>query len=156
MVVARISVEQIIEVYAVREALDGAAARLAATHAQILDLHELELINSRLRELAAAKRHEDMAPLNLSFHDTLARASRNQMLYHFIQEVLSVFRRFKTTTFTHPGRGLQAVEEHDLLLAALRTRDPDAAERIARQHMHNSLDVRIQLEIRARTADSRN
>ena len=155
MVVARISVEQIIEIYAVREALDGAAARLAATHAQILDLEELELINAQLRDFAVAARYDDMADLNIRFHDVLARAGRNQMLYHFIQEVLSVVRRFKTTTFSHPGRALEAVEEHEHLLAALRTRNTEAAERIARQHMRDSLNVRIQLEIGARTAGGR-
>jgi DNA-binding GntR family transcriptional regulator len=151
LVVPRVSVEQIIEVFAVREALDGTAARLAATHALALDLNELERINVQLQELAQAGEFGAMADLNVQFHDVLGRASRNQILLQFVRQVLSVVRRFKTTTFSKPGRGLEAVAEHAALLAALRARDPDTAERVAREHMRNALEVRIQLETHART-----
>jgi DNA-binding GntR family transcriptional regulator len=151
LVVPRVSVEQIIEVFAVREALDGTAARLAASHALALDLNELDRINVQMRELAAAGEFGAMADMNVQFHDVLARASRNEMLLHFVRDVLSVVRRFKTTTFSKPGRALEAVEEHEALLAALRAHDAETAELVAREHMRNALEVRIQLEIQART-----
>jgi DNA-binding GntR family transcriptional regulator len=50
-----------------------------------------------------------------------------------------------------PGRALEAVEEHEAILAALRAHDPEAAEQVAREHMRNALAVRIELETQART-----
>jgi DNA-binding GntR family transcriptional regulator len=152
LVVGEISVEQIIELYAVREALDGAAARLAATNAQPIDLVELESINQRLRQLGEAGRADDMVQLNVHFHTVLARASRNEMLQRFVGQVHSVVRRFGTTTFSRPGRAVEAVAEHVALLEALREHNADLAERLARQHMRKALDVRIALEIDARTS----
>ena len=152
LVVGQISVEQIIELYAVREALDGAAARLAATNAQPIDLVELERLNEQLRQLGEAGRPEEMVQVNLQFHDVLARASRNEMLQRFVGQVHSVVRRFGTTTFSEAGRAEEAVREHVALLQALRDRKADLAEQIARQHMRKALDVRIALEIKARTS----
>jgi DNA-binding GntR family transcriptional regulator len=88
-VVPRVSVEQIIEMFAVREALDGTAARLAATQALALDLTELERINLNLRELAQGGDLGAMAE-SVQFHDVLARVSRNQILVQFVREVLAL------------------------------------------------------------------
>lgn len=150
LVVARISVEQIIEIYVVREVLDGAAARLAATQARVLDLRELEGLNQQLRALAESGRFDEMADVNVHFHDVIARASQNEMLERFIAQVHGIVRRFRTTTFSSPGRALEAVNEHEAVLGAIRARDPEEAERIARSHMHEAMAVRIDLEIQAR------
>ncbi|MGH2966471.1 MAG: GntR family transcriptional regulator [Solirubrobacterales bacterium] len=154
LVVSRVTVEQIIEIYVVREALDGAAARLAASSAQILDIEELAQVNEELARAAAAGRFEEMASLNVDFHHILARASRNEMLMRFTAQVHQVVQRFRTTTFTYPGRAALAVEEHRAILDALRRRNPEEAERTAREHMRRALDVRVKLEIGARGARS--
>jgi DNA-binding GntR family transcriptional regulator len=148
LVVARISVDQIIELYIVREALDGAAARLAASHAQPIDLQRLEQINRLMEQAASAGDYADMARLNIEFHDALARASRNDMLRRFVEQIHRWVRRFSTTTFVYPGRAEIAVKEHDQLLAALRNRSPDEAERAARDHMGRAMEIRIELEAR--------
>jgi DNA-binding FadR family transcriptional regulator len=72
------------------------------------------------------------------------------MLVQFINEILSMVRRFKATPYTYPGRALEIFGEHDAILAALRVRDPETAERVAREHMRAGLNVRIQQEIPAR------
>jgi DNA-binding GntR family transcriptional regulator len=150
LIVVRITVEQIIEMYVVREALDGAAAKLAATHAGDLDLSELDQVNLRMAELAQAGQADQMAEQNIRFHAVLARASRNRMLEEFIGQVHRYVRRFRTTTFSRPERATAAVEEHARIVAALRQRDGAAAELTAREHMRNALQVRIELETDAR------
>lgn len=152
LVVSRVTVEQIIEIYVVREALDGAAARLAASSALTLDIEELTQINDRLDGAARARRFAAMAELNVQFHLILARASRNEMLLRFTEQLYRFVRRFETTTFSHPGRAESALAEHRELIDALRRRDPAGAERIAREHMRRALDVRIKLEVEARGA----
>ena len=146
LVVGRITSTQIVEIYVVREALDGAAARLAATQAQALDLNRLDQINNRMREAAVAERYADMAAMNLDFHAVLTAASRNEMLQRFGEQVHRWVRRFASTTFSYPGRALEAVDEHARLVAALRARNPDEAERIARDHMRRAMEIRIELE----------
>lgn len=146
--VAGISAQQIIELYVVREALDGAAARLAASNVQPLELKQLAGLNDAMRAAGTEGRFDEMADLNVKFHDLLARSSRNEMLEQFMAQIHGFVRRFRTTTFSYPDRALTAVAEHDELLAAIGAGDEEAAERVARAHMRRALDVRIALEAR--------
>lgn len=150
LMVSRVTVEQIMEIYVLREALDGTAARLASSSALALDIEELTQINEEMTELSGTGRFEEMTELNIQFHMVLARASRNEMLLRFTEQLYGYVRRFRTTTFTYPGRAQIAVDEHRALLDALRARDPERAERIARDHMRRALEVRIKLEIESR------
>lgn len=144
--VSQITVEQIVELYVVREALDGAAARLAAKYADAFAIQKLERINARMEDAAADRRFGEMADLNIQFHSVLAEASRNRMLATFIDQIHRFVKRFQTTTFEHGQRGAVAVAEHTALIEAIRQRDSHRAEAVAREHMRQALDVRIIME----------
>lgn len=145
LVVGRISREEILEVYAVREVLDGLAARLAAQAILPADLEHLRWLNRRLRDAAKRRDFAAMVDLNIEFHEGLCRASRNSLLAQFVGKIHDWVRRFPETTFARPGRALEAVSEHEQLLDALRKRDSDAAERIARQHMAGAMKARVSM-----------
>jgi len=147
LVVGYFSAAQIVELYVVREALDGVAGRLAAIHAQSLDIGQLSQINRSMRQAAARADYGQMATLNLEFHMLLAQASRNQMLQRFTEQIHRWVRRFSTTTFAYPDRADEAIEEHESLIAAISARNPELAERTARDHMHRAMEVRIQQEV---------
>ena len=146
LVVGHISSTQIVELYVVREVLDGAAARLAATQAQALELNQMEQINRAMRDAFSGERYGEMADMNLDLHTLLAQASHNQMLQRFIEQTHRWVRRFATTTFAYPGRSPAALDEHDEMIAAIRAREPEQAEQIARDHMRRAMEIRIQLE----------
>jgi DNA-binding GntR family transcriptional regulator len=40
---------------------------------------------------------------------------------------------------------MEAVAEHEALIEAIRARDPDKAERIARDHMHRAQQLRVKM-----------
>lgn len=146
LLVSGITVDQIIEVYVVREALDGAAARLAASHADPLDLQRLRRVNEEMVEAAREGRYDDMAEMNIEFHSLLVRAGKNLMLVSFIAQIHSFVKRFDSTTFTYPERAISAVTEHEAILKAVEQHDGGAAESLARDHMRRALDVRILME----------
>lgn len=144
--VNEITANQIIELYVIREALDGVAARLATRYFQPLDVQQLRRINERMRAAAEAGEYDEMAALNIEFHTVLARASKNQMVQRFVDQVHGWVRRFRTTTFAYPDRALKAVAEHDELLAAIEGRREEDAERLAREHMRQAVEIRIKIE----------
>jgi DNA-binding GntR family transcriptional regulator len=147
LVVADVSAEQILEVYAIREALDGLAARQAANFYSPVEIATLERINDQMATAAGEAAWPRMAALNVEFHTALARASRNQLLQRFVDQVHQAVRRFTRTTFSEPGRADAAVAEHRAIIEALRAQDPDAAEAAARRHMNNALTVRMTMEL---------
>lgn len=147
LVVADVSAEQILEVYVIREALDGIAARQAARVHSPVDIAALERINEQMATAATEGAYEHMASLNVDFHNALARASRNQLLQRFIDQVHQAVRRFTRTTFSEPGRAIEAIEEHRAIIDAVKRQDEEAAEAAARRHMHNALVVRVSMEL---------
>jgi DNA-binding GntR family transcriptional regulator len=145
LVVAQITREEVLEVYAVREMLDGLAACLAAQGILPTELDRLVWLNDRLRSAAAAGDAKAMIHLNIEFHEAICQASRNSLLQEFMRRIHEWVRRFEDTTMSFPGRGMEAVGEHDALIEALRARDPEAAERIARSHMSRARQIRINM-----------
>jgi DNA-binding GntR family transcriptional regulator len=144
-VVGGISREEILEVYAVREVIDGLAARLAAQACLPTELDHLTWLQRRLRKAAEQHDYRLMIELNIEFHEAIARGSRNVLLLQFMRQIHDWVRRFKDTTVSYGGRGTDAAEEHDALLEAIAKRDPDAAERIAREHMARARQVRVMM-----------
>jgi DNA-binding GntR family transcriptional regulator len=142
-VVGGISREEILEVYAVREVLDGLAARLAAQGYLSSEFDHLQWLSRRLRKAGEQRDYRLMVELNIEFHETLARASRNGLLLQFMRQIHDWVRRFSDTTFSYRGRASEALKEHEALLEAISRRDPDAAERIARAHMTRATEVRV-------------
>jgi DNA-binding GntR family transcriptional regulator len=142
-VVGGISREEILEVYAVREVIDGLAARLAAQGCLPADLDHLAWLNRRLRKAGEQRDRRLMVELNIEFHEAVARASRNGLLLQFMRQIHDWVRRFTDTTFSYRGRAAEALKEHEALVDALTRRDPNAAERIARAHMARATEVRI-------------
>lgn len=145
LVVARITREEVLEVYAVREVLDGLSARLAAASILPTELDHLRWLNDRLRAAAQAGNAKAMIDLNIEFHEAICLAGRNSLLLEFVRQIHAWIRRFQDTTMSFPGRGLEAVKEHDALIEALGSRDPEAAERLARNHMSRARRIRINL-----------
>lgn len=145
-VVGGISREEILEVYAVREVVDGLAARLAAEGASPKDLEHLAWLNRRLKKAGERRDYRLMVELNIEFHEAIARASRNGMLLQFIRQIHDWVRRFSDTTFSYRGRAVESNKEHEALLDALSRRDPDTAERVARAHMARATEVRVAMQ----------
>jgi DNA-binding GntR family transcriptional regulator len=142
-VVGRITREEVLEVYAVRGALDGVAAKLAAHSVLPAELDHLRWLNSELRKAATRSDYRQMIDLNLEFHEAVCSASRNALLLQFVRQIHDWARRFTHSTFSHPGRATAANDEHDELIAALAEGDSERAERVARKHMERALQIRV-------------
>jgi DNA-binding GntR family transcriptional regulator len=158
LVVAQMTREEMLEVYAVREMLDGLAARLAALGILPTELDRLVWLNDRLRAAVGNDDRNAMIQLNLEFHEAICQASRNSLLLEFmrrIHERQTWAHRLEETTMSFPGRGLEAVAEHEALIDAVRARDPEAAERIARDHTSRARQIRINMSQSAAAHDQR-
>lgn len=142
-VVGRITRDEVLEVYAVRGALDALAARLAAQGILPIELDQLRWLNGRLREAAGGRDYARMLDLNMEFHESVCRASRNVLLLQFMRQIHDWVRRFPQTTFAYKGRAEAANDEHDHLIAALASGDSARAEELARAHMERALQVRV-------------
>lgn len=143
LIVAVVSQREIEDVYAVREVLEGLAARLCAQAASEADRQRLELLEEEMESAAGAGDSEAMFRINREFHDQIGRASRNETLVHFLQQIRFTFDRYGPTTMSHPGRAEDAVLEHRAVIEAISRHDGIGAERLAREHIAAALHVRL-------------
>lgn len=137
-VVGGIGAYEVQDVYAVRAALDGLAARLAAARAYPADHARLRWLNDRLAEAAARHDVEVIAELSVQFHDALCEAAHNAMLLRFARQIHDSIRRFRDAPLSFDGRAEEAVAEHRRVLEAIEGGDAELAEELARKHMNQA------------------
>ena len=143
VVVADLDRQQVCELYAMREILEGAAARLAARHIDDAELDLLDLLLARADE--AAGDPEALAVINKRLHETIYGAAHNRYLNQTLEQLRNALALLRGTTFSVAGRADAAAAEHRAIVSAIRAREPDAAEAAARAHIAAAQRVRLQL-----------
>ncbi|HQZ14116.1 MAG TPA: GntR family transcriptional regulator [Devosia sp.] len=137
-----LDMQQIFELYALREEMEGVVARFAAQHATQVEIENLTQLNesfSRATEPLEASR------LNRLFHDRLHDAARNRYLQVAVEELHDSIALLPTTTFHKEGRVADATAEHETIIDAIRRRDADTAWKASREHISNALKTRLSL-----------
>jgi DNA-binding GntR family transcriptional regulator len=145
LVVRRISPDEIIEVFVVREAIEGLSARTAAHSATPADIVRMRRMNDALAVALESTDVDRMASINVSFHELICKVSRNGLLFEFMQQVHDRVRQFPATTFSRPERRALVIAEHARIIDAIEARDSDKAENTARHHMRLALETRIEM-----------
>ena len=141
LAVTRLQRQSVLELYAMRELLEGAAARYAAQHAAQSDLYSMR----RIADAFAAPSDDPgrVAQLNRALHDAIAEAAHNRYLLNMLHGMHDAVMLLPSTTFASPGRQEAAVGEHAAILDAIERRDPDEADRLAREHIRFARDARL-------------
>lgn len=131
------------DIYAMRALLEGLCARWAAEHIDQKQLEELEE-NIYLSEFHAQKMHpQQLTELDDAFHEILYEACGSKMLRRQLRDFHEYVKRMRRRSFSDSARGMEAVEEHKMIMEALRDRDGGRAEGQAALHMHNAYDNMI-------------
>ncbi|WP_127088892.1 GntR family transcriptional regulator [Aquabacter cavernae] len=143
LTVRRLDTAEVLELYTMREILEGAAARLAAQHISQPEIDALVEIEAAFE--ASEGTPEDMARLNRRLHGAVIRAARNRYLDHALQELQDGIALLGGTTFAVAGRPVTAAQEHREIVAAIAARDPDRAESAAQAHIRGALKARLTL-----------
>ena len=136
--VADINDEDIEELYLVRGALEGFAARLAVGN---LDAAGLMALGEAFDEMVAASAQNDLAAFSRwdrEFHRRQFLASDRPSLVNKILERWDASRR--VYAIVPQSSMVPALEAHRAILDAVRNRDERAAERLTRIHTEQALE----------------
>jgi DNA-binding GntR family transcriptional regulator len=146
-VIAELDHQAVIELYDMRETLEGTAARYAARHASEAEIQDLaELVESEQDNVGD---YNAIAQLNKAFHASLYRAGHNRYLLKALLSLSDAMILLGGTTLAIPDRFAVAHAEHLEIVKAIAGRDPDRAEVAARTHIRNAQRARLKL-LRAR------
>lgn len=143
LTVRALAPSEVIELYSMREILEGAAARLAAQHASMPELAALADLEVAFGREGAD--YAELARLNRDFHDAIHRAARNAYLDEAIRVLDDNIALLGISTFSAAGRPEAARAEHQAIVEAITERDADGAEQAARAHMRAALRTRLSI-----------
>ncbi|GHY29448.1 transcriptional regulator, GntR family [Vibrio cholerae] len=139
--VIQLSPTKLVELYAVREALEGMAARLAARNITEIELAGLESLlsthSTHIDQVEGASYFNQQG--DFDFHYRIIQASRNQQLIGLLcDELYHLLRMYRYQSPRSHSRPVEALEEHKFILRAIRQRDEELAEMLMRRHISRS------------------
>ncbi len=139
--VMTMSSEQLLEIYFVREALEGMAARLAAVEMsdeEIIELKKLLLQHSKQIEKEQGQAYFQKEG-DLDFHYRIIKGSKNSRLIGLLCNDLYYQMRLYRYQFGMRGQRVpRAYVEHEHIVDAIANRDGEMAELLMRSHIRSS------------------
>jgi len=135
--VVTLELESILELYEVREALEGKAAALAAQNMSQLEISKLRALLELHRQHSEKNAGEYMQTEgDFDFHYQIIKGSGNQLLTdQLCDELYHLIRMFRFQTSRFKSRSNRALIEHEQLIYAIEQRDPQLAEMLMRKHI---------------------
>jgi len=153
LVVGAISIDELVELCAVRETLEGMAAGLAARSRTEMDLIALRHIAEEFRSAAFRGVVPDLVKFNHAFHEAIWQAARNRYLAGQLHALRGQIERLQPTTLAVPERQPIATAEHQAIVAAIEEQQVEQAERTTRNHFQGAMALRLAMRHLA-SADS--
>jgi DNA-binding GntR family transcriptional regulator len=141
--VSPITSHDIIELSAIRETLEGLAARLAAKRAEHGDAVVLRGHLDHIRTALEEGRLTDVPALDLALHREIRRIADNRYVGRTLEQIESAVRRFRSKTYLNTGRPEESLREHEEIAEAIIAGDAETAERRAADHMRRVAELRI-------------
>ncbi|MFV0448893.1 MAG: GntR family transcriptional regulator [Vibrio sp.] len=153
--VIQFSSAKLVELYAVREALEGMAARLAARNITEIEIAGLETLlsthSAHIDQVDGASYFHQQG--DFDFHYRIIKASRNSQLIALLcDELYHLLRMYRYQSPRAQSRPVEALDEHKFILQAIRNRDEELAEMLMRRHISRSRRL-IEQQILSETKD---
>jgi DNA-binding GntR family transcriptional regulator len=129
------TVEEAIAVLEAREILETAIAGKAAERATDAELEELATICEQMGSAEYSRDAAEYSRLNRRFHQHVRQIARQPILSGFVDQLVYqlVMRQYRNLGHAH-----HSLTEHRAIVAAMQTRNPDAAAAAMRHHVSSA------------------
>jgi DNA-binding GntR family transcriptional regulator len=130
----------IIELFQMKELLEGSAAAMLAQRGEVPELVRIRENVRRSDEAVAAGDALAYAELVDEFHDLIIHGADNLKLEQHYRMMMNqlAYRRLVQTSLSRPGRLVESDTEHHHVLDIIESKDAISAERVMREHVRSS------------------
>ncbi|MEW9121783.1 MAG: GntR family transcriptional regulator [Thermotaleaceae bacterium] len=135
MIVSTITQKDIEELYVVREALELATVRELKGRITNENIRVLEGILSRQEQARLEEDYVEYVKLELEFHVSLAKYTRNKWIIEMSSTVHTIVQRYLVLSGSLKKHSSAASEEHRRILAAIAEGDFEKAEQLMFEHI---------------------
>ena len=132
--VVRKTKREIVEMITVMAALESMAARLAAERATSDDIARLHGLMDDFQNGNNGARLDEYSDANIAFHQAIIKISGCALLAEMTENLFIHMRAIRKITIHQDNRAARSIVDHIRIIEALERRDPELAERLAREH----------------------
>lgn len=141
-VVAELSRQDVADLYQTREALESAAARLAALHAPPADVKTLRAVYDEI-VIADCEDLQSLLDTKNRFYQALITASGNRVIGEMLHNVQARISQLRLLTLGSPGRHEHTVQELASVVEAIARKDPESAVAATVVHVRNAASIAL-------------
>jgi DNA-binding GntR family transcriptional regulator len=132
--VVRKTRREVIELITAWAALEGMAARLITQIASDEEIAALRRMFATFDDGAVRAHLDEYSDVNIEFHQTIIRMSRNAALIQLAENLFTHMRMIRRKTIGEQDRAARSIRDHMHIIEALEARDTERAERLVRDH----------------------
>ncbi|MGA8416277.1 MAG: GntR family transcriptional regulator [Candidatus Dormiibacterota bacterium] len=137
--VASISLDDADDIYRIRGALEGIAARLAAERATESEIAEMDRLLSHPHRAVRRSTGKDAVVIDAdSFHRAIYECAHSTSLSEMLAVIYARVFRYRSVTLQFPGRPEVVMQSHRELFGAIARRDGNKAEALMREHVEGA------------------
>ena len=135
-----ITAKDVQDIYVIRSMLEGLCARWATQSitAEQLDSMEETLCLSEYH--TSKKNYEKLYELDSLFHEQLYEAGGSRILNHILSDFHDYVKMVRKATISTSSRSVTSTEEHRAIFEAIKEKDPDKAEALAKEHVKHTIE----------------
>jgi DNA-binding GntR family transcriptional regulator len=142
-IVEPMTIDDVLSVYHVRGALESLAVFTVTSRPPSGLIGRLVEIQQAATACAESGDSVEGNRLNLEFHRTIRNATGNPILARFLDQVENMVRRSGVSTFADPDRVQKNLQEHEAIIQAIVSGDPDLAQDAAMEHIKAVREARV-------------
>ena len=132
--VVRKTRREVIELITAWAALESMAARLITQVATEEEIAGLRRMFATFERGADAAKLDEYSEVNIEFHQTIIRLSRNKVLIDMAENLFAHMRMIRRKTIGEKDRVARSIQDHINIIEALEARATDRAEELVRAH----------------------
>ncbi|WP_226575749.1 GntR family transcriptional regulator [Acuticoccus sediminis] len=128
--------QALLELFYVREAMEGMAARLASERMSDREIAELGALLEHHAEVVERSDIYAQPSSDRDFHYLIAKGARNDLIEGLLcRDLYQLLRIYRFKHSAQPGRAQRALLEHQRIAGAIADRDGDLSEILMRRHI---------------------
>lgn len=131
------SLTEILDYAQIREALEGLIISLAVEFIQEKQIEEMDEILALMKEDLRKRDLLEYSNKNKRFHQIIYDACPNRKAVEQVGIIKAQISKFNAKTILIPGRDEQSFQEHESILAAIRSKNAEAAREAIQTHIRH-------------------
>ena len=132
--IVRKTKREVIEMITAWAALESMAARLLTQEAGPEEINSLRTMFARFENGELHARLDEYSEVNIEFHQSIIRMSRNGVLISLAENLFTHMRMIRRKTIGEQDRAARSIRDHMSIIEALEKRDTKRAEELVRDH----------------------